>query len=260
MDIQSSTPAPTAVATAVAASSVSAISWGAIIAGAVVASAISLLLFVLAAGLDLASFSRPLLRHGSAAGLTVMAAITLIASQWIASGVGGYITGRLRTRWTSTHTHEVFFRDTAHGFITWAVVTLFMALGLGSAASAVFGSDYQPTRGALAASTPQASNAERVGTATVLVVQSGEAQASRDLTEDTGGLQLALPPEGNFDGRMVLAQDLADAPRDDRLVTPDTARKDAAVGSLLVALSMLVGAFIASVSAAIGGRLRDLHP
>jgi hypothetical protein len=260
MDIQSSTPAPAAVATAVATGSVSAISWGAIIAGAVVASAISLLLFVLAAGLDLASFSRPLLRHGSAAGLTVMAAITLIASQWIASGVGGYITGRMRTRWTSTHTHEVFFRDTAHGFITWAVVTLFMALGLGSAASAMFSSDYQPTRGPLAASAPETSAEERVRTATVLVVQGGQAHPAQEVGEAADGLQLVLPPSDNAVGRLVLAQDLADSPRDDRMVTPDTARKDAAVGSLLVALSMLIGAFIASVSAAIGGRLRDLHP
>jgi hypothetical protein len=257
MDIQSSTPAPTAV---VAAGSVSAISWGAIIAGAAVASAVSLLLFVLAAGLDLASFSRPLLRHGSAVGLTVMAAITLIASQWIASGVGGYITGRLRTRWASTHTHEVFFRDTAHGLITWAVVTLFMALGLGSAASTMFGSDYQPTRGPVAASNPQTSTAAHVRAATVLILQGGQAQAPQQVAEDADGLQLVLPQGSSSAGHIVLAQDLADTPADDRPGAADTTRKDAAVGSLLVALSMLIGAFIASVSAAIGGRLRDLHP
>ena len=40
----------------------------------------------------------------------------------------------------------------------------------------------------------------------------------------------------------------------------ETARKDAAEASLYIALSLLIGAFIASVSAALGGRLRDLHP
>jgi hypothetical protein len=39
----------------------------------------------------------------------------------------------------------------------------------------------------------------------------------------------------------------------------DAARKTAAQAALYTALSMLVGAFIASVSAALGGRLRDEH-
>ncbi len=39
----------------------------------------------------------------------------------------------------------------------------------------------------------------------------------------------------------------------------DLARKAAAQAAIYTALSMLVGAFIASVSAALGGRLRDEH-
>ena len=39
----------------------------------------------------------------------------------------------------------------------------------------------------------------------------------------------------------------------------DAARKAAAEAAIYTALSMLVGAFIASVSAALGGRLRDEH-
>ena len=39
----------------------------------------------------------------------------------------------------------------------------------------------------------------------------------------------------------------------------DAARKAAAEASIYMALSMLIGAFIASVSAALGGRLRDEH-
>ena len=56
----------------------------------------------------------------------IMTAIGLIVVHWISAGVGGYIAGRLRTRWVSLHTHEVFFRDTAHGFITWATATFTM--------------------------------------------------------------------------------------------------------------------------------------
>jgi hypothetical protein len=39
----------------------------------------------------------------------------------------------------------------------------------------------------------------------------------------------------------------------------DEARKSAATAALYTALALLIGAFIASVSAAIGGRLRDEH-
>jgi hypothetical protein len=249
MDIQTSEPVATAAPVAAASVSLSAISWGAILAGAAVASAVSLLLFVLAAGLDLAAFSRPLLRHGSVGALSAMAAVTLIATQWIASAVGGYLTGRLRIRWVGTHTHEVFFRDTAHGLITWAVVTLFMALGLGSAASAVFGAAYQPTGAPLAASA-----SATPGSQAVFIVQ---APAGGDGADD---LQLVAPAGAASAGHLLLAQDLGDTQRDDRIMAPDAARKDAALGSLLVSLSMLIGAFIASVAAAIGGRLRDLHP
>jgi len=56
-----------------------------------------------------------------------MTAIGLIVVQWLASGLGGYVTGRLRTKWVGTHTHEVFFRDTAHGFIMWALSTVLVA-------------------------------------------------------------------------------------------------------------------------------------
>ena len=39
----------------------------------------------------------------------------------------------------------------------------------------------------------------------------------------------------------------------------DEARKAAAEASLYLALSLLIGAFIASVAAAVGGQQRDLH-
>src|SRR5476649_132164 len=108
----------------------SAASWGAIIAGALVATAVSLVLFVLGSGLGFASISPWPARGVSATTFAASAAIWLIVMQWIASGLGGYITGRLRTRWVGTQTHEVFFRDTAHGFVTWAVATVLVAVTL----------------------------------------------------------------------------------------------------------------------------------
>jgi len=110
-----------------------AVSWGAVIAGAVGAAALSLVLFLLGTGLGLAAVS-PWSREGisgTTAGVSTIIWITVV--QLLASALGGYLAGRLRTRWVTVHTNEVFFRDTAHGFLAWAVATLLMATLLSSA-------------------------------------------------------------------------------------------------------------------------------
>src|ERR1700733_4254789 len=53
--------------------------------------------------------------------------IYLVIVSVMSSAVGGYLAARLRSRWAGLHTHEVFFRDTAHGFIAWAFATLLSA-------------------------------------------------------------------------------------------------------------------------------------
>ena len=118
-------------------SSRSAVSWGAIVAGAVVAAAVSLILLALASGLGLASVSPWPDSGASLTTFSVMTAIGLIVVQWFASGLGGYVTGRLRTKWTGIHTHEVFFRDTAHGFIMWSLSTVLVATLLASATASL---------------------------------------------------------------------------------------------------------------------------
>src|SRR5580658_9067398 len=118
----------------------SAASWPAIFAGAFVAIAASMVLLAFGSGLGFAMVS-PWPGHGaSATGFTVNAAIWLIVSQWLSAALGGYIAGRLRTKWVGTHTHEVFFRDTAHGLVTWSVATVFVfAVLAGSASSLMHG-------------------------------------------------------------------------------------------------------------------------
>src|ERR1051325_7164685 len=115
----------------------SAVSWPAILAGAVVAASVSLILLAVGAGLGFASVS-PWAGHGaSATTFTVITAMWVIVVQWGACRVGGHTTRRLRTKWVRTHTHEVFFRDTAHGLVTWALATVIGAIVLASAASAI---------------------------------------------------------------------------------------------------------------------------
>ena len=93
-------------------SGASAVSWGAIVAGAVVASALSLALLMLGAGIGLVSVSPWSTTKVSVTAFGILAAAWFIAVQLFASGVGGYLAGRLRTRWVSVHKDEVHFRDT----------------------------------------------------------------------------------------------------------------------------------------------------
>jgi hypothetical protein len=256
------------------AGSVSAVSWGAILAGTAVAAASSLLLFALAVGLDLASVSSWPHRGLSPRSLTTLAAITLVVTQWISAGLGGYITGRLRTSWVGTHTHEVFFRDTAHGFITWCVATVLLASGAVAAvassptaalqrgAGVVLGTGIRGigTRSLPVTALPSASvlvAQPEYGTGQ-MVGEPGESRPLLAVTRaSTGELSAGEPSvAGNPNLSLVSANpSLVETQLADEADT-----REAATGSVLTALSMLVGAFIASVAAAIGGRLRDLHP
>src|ERR1700692_2594687 len=111
----------------------SAVSWGAIAAGAVGAAALTLLLSALGAGLGLSRLS-PCSDSGvSASTFKTGTGIYLVIVAVMSSAVGGYLAARLRTKWVGINTHEVFFRDTAHGFLAWAFATVLSATALSSA-------------------------------------------------------------------------------------------------------------------------------
>src|SRR5471030_2497915 len=117
----------------------SGVSWGAVVAGAFVAAALSLALLALGTGIGFSAVS-PWANAGASASAIGWTAIGwLVLMQLIASSVGGYLAGRLRTRWVNVHTHEVYFRDTAHGFLVWAVGLVITAAFLTSAATSVVG-------------------------------------------------------------------------------------------------------------------------
>jgi hypothetical protein len=103
----------------------SGVSWGAILAGAAAASALSLVLYLLGSGLGLSAASPWSDNSGVAFGIGAILWLTL--TQLAASAIGGYMAGRLRVKWASLHTDEVYFRDTAHGLLTWAVSTMLAA-------------------------------------------------------------------------------------------------------------------------------------
>jgi hypothetical protein len=271
----------------------SAASWPAIIAGASVAASVSLVLFTLGSGLGFASIS-PWPGHGvTAKAFAVTTAIWLIVMQWVSSGFGGYITGRLRTRWIGTHTHEVFFRDTAHGLVMWAVATVLVAATLATSLFSAIGSGAHAVSGIASgvASAAAPASADGVDKSSYGVDKlfrgagpgaDGNGQASMDPRVEAVHIVAnawstgAVPDADRSYLAELVATRTGVSPADARTrvddfiasgldaetkakADADAARKTAAQAALYTALSMLVGAFIASVSAALGGRLRDEH-
>jgi hypothetical protein len=114
-----------------------AVSWGAIGAGATATAALALILLMLGTGLGLSSVSPWAYNGVSATTFGVSTILWVTLTQLVASGMGGYLAGRLRTKWVAVHTDEVYFRDTAHGFLAWAVASLMTAALLTSVIGAI---------------------------------------------------------------------------------------------------------------------------
>ncbi len=271
-------------------SPVSAVSWAAIMAGTLVAVSLTFVLMELGSALGLASISPWSDKGVSATTFTVFAAIWMIVVQWGSSAVGGYTTGRLRTKWANLHTHEVFFRDTAHGLITWATATAFVALMSAGAALHTVNHGMQAaatlSAGAMehGAHGPPGAGGEGPGSYeldTLLRSPAGEPVAPQRYAEVGRVMKKALAAGSLSDedkaylSRLVAAHSSippAEAQKrvDDAFATlqeaevqarkaADAARKAAAEMAMYLALSMLIGAFVASASAALGGKLRDEH-
>ncbi len=290
-----------------------AVSWGAIFAGAAGAAALSLILLILGVGLGLSSVSP---WSGQGVGATAFGASTVAwvtFTQLAASGMGGYLAGRLRSRWASTHTDEVYFRDTAHGFLAWAVASLVTAAMLSSAVGSIVSGTAQV--GAAVAGGAASTAAMAVPGAAAVAGSSGipgqdyfmdslfrkdaagTAPASTDagaaaFSNDSGRSTLeagrifahgiaggSLSPEDTkYVGQMVAQRSgLSQADAEKRVTdtftrlqtkmkeaeatarnAADKARKTSAYAALWIFVSLLIGAFVASLSATYGGRRRDL--
>ncbi|MGQ5525386.1 hypothetical protein ACUHMQ_19275 [Chitinimonas sp. PSY-7] len=301
-DIQDVSPPP----------ATSAVSWAAIIAGAAAAAALSLILLVLGTGLGL-SFASPWVNSGiSAATFGVSTILWITFTQIFASGLGGYLAGRLRHKWLETQADEVFFRDTVHGFLTWAVASIASAALLTSTIGSIvnlsflddirtestastmgnpahigsviekdkartmtyfvdslFRKDPQLASDSADASTnanlgKPGTNAFRAEVALIFMNSIGAEALPEDDSHYIGQLvaaQTGLPQQNaekrvgdayarlkaNFNALDATAQEAA-----------DKARKASAYAALWLFISLLIGAFVASLAATFGGRQRDI--
>ncbi len=288
-----------------------AVSWGAIIAGATAAAALSLILLILGLGLGLSSVSPWVGQGASATTFGVSTIVWVTFTQLAAAGMGGYLAGRLRTRWANTHIDEVYFRDTAHGFLAWALATVVTAavltsaigsivnggaqaaatatggaaIAASSAVPAVAGGAKQETSsagqgyfvdslfrkdmsGAGAATAPaamtlddgkSASEVGRIfanGISTGTLAVDDTKYVGQMVSQRTGMPQAEAEKKvsDTFARMQAKAREAETAARE----AAEKARKASAYSALWLFVSLLIGAFCASLAGTYGGRRRDL--
>ncbi|HLZ83532.1 MAG TPA: hypothetical protein VKQ54_08180 [Caulobacteraceae bacterium] len=185
----------------------SAVSWGAVLAGAAAALALSFVLVALAGGFALRLPAPWPGAPGAAMGFSPMLGAGMMVVQVLSCALGGYLAGRLRTKWVNVHGHEAHFRDTAHGLITWAVATL---------------------AGVVLVAMVLAPLEERAAATELAATQYADTAAA-PLPADPVAVRLRIVREENL----------------------------AAQASFFMGVGLLLGAFTASVAAAVGGQRRD---
>jgi hypothetical protein len=253
----------------------SGVSWAAVLAGAFAAASLSLALLALGTGIGFSAVS-PWANAGASASAIGWTAIGwLVLTQIIAASVGGYLAGRLRTRWVNIHTHEVYFRDTAHGFLVWAVGLVITAAFLTSAAASMIGG----VAHAGAAATEASASSRDGGSNGYLVDTMLRATPSApDQVNPAVRGEVAMifandlrdgsmsPADRSYIAQLVAAKTGASQSEAERRVddafaraqaAAETARKAVAHSMYWTFVALLMGAFCASLAATMGGAERD---
>jgi hypothetical protein len=257
--------------------SVAGVSWAAVLAGAIASLALTLVLLSLGAGLGFSVVS-PWANSGvSATTFEIGTGLYFIVMAMISSAVGGYLAGRLRNRWVGVQSTEVLFRDTAHGFLAWALASVLGAILLASPATSLIGG---ATSGAVqAASSPQATGPmdgyvdmllRRDNPTADNAANANSAETRRELarllTADFRNGAEPSAADRSYLAKVVAARTgLSQADADKRVndvITQiktdlDKARKAAMHLAIWLTLSLFIGAFAATLAATEGGGLRD---
>jgi len=253
----------------------SGVSWPAVFAGATVTAAFGLVLLLLGVGFELSAMSP--WSSASTATVSASAIAWVIAVQAVSSALGGYLAGRLRTKWTQVHSDEVYFRDTAHGLLSWALAVVVAGAFLASAATAMSrgGGEEASRTGEPSASTaweayyvdalfrPAVSTASADVVSEPTRVETGRILANVIRKRDSATADKAYLSQIVAAHTGLGSSDAAR--RVDDVVTRvqgdlDALRRGGARASLWSFLALLIGAFCASLAATIGGRQRDQAP
>lgn len=251
--------------------SVSAVSWAAVAGGAFVAAALLLSLSALGAGMGLSSLS-PWANSGlSSSSVGMGAMLWLAVIEIVGCGIGGYVAGRLRTKWVDVHSDEVYFRDTAHGFLVWAVAFVITAAFLTSAGAYLAGGDSRSTNASRSESSTLDANRYFIDS----LFRSGQPLNTSDEAQRSEiGVIFAhalhqremTAEDRNYIASAVAAKTGLTLPEAEKRVgdvferdqqAVDTARKAVAHSLYWMFLALLLGAFAASLAATRGGKQRD---
>ena len=250
------------------------VSWAAVIAGAAASCALTLVLLSFGMGMGFSVVS-PWGNSGlSATTFKIGTGLYFIVMAMISSAVGGYLAGRLRTKWVGIQTTEVHFRDTAHGFLAWAVASVVGAVLLASPASSLIGGTLS---GATQVAARSAQSSPMDGYVDALLRSDNPSAQGQQNPTDTRAEMVRLfttsfrtgdlkPADKTYVAKVVSARtglNEADAEKRVTDVTAqvkadlDSARKAAMQIAMWLTLSLFIGAFSASLAATEGGGLRD---
>lgn len=252
---------------------VTGVSWPAIVAGATVSLALTLVLIAFGTGLGLSVVSPWGNSGASATTFKITTGLYLVVIAMISSSVGGYLAGRLRSRWIGVHTDEVYFRDTAHGFLAWAFATVLGAILLAAPASTILGG---ATSGISAGATAAASQSGPIDSYVDTLLRpttptpNGDANTSRNELSRIFASSMrngeVKASDRSYVIKVIAARTgLSEADADKRVTevvndaksAADAARKSAMQLAFWLTASLLIGAFSASLAATEGGGLRD---
>jgi hypothetical protein len=247
------------------------LNWSAVIAGAITAAALSLVLLAFGSAIGLAIASTAPTWRQTSATLAVVSGLYLLLTAVVSFGFGGYVAGRLRTRWTATlHNDFVEFRDGTHGLVSWALAVVISGIAAAIMATTI----------ASKAVPPAAAPTANVGEAPIAYdldrlfrsdrrpqgdVSYSRAEANRILLAATSREGMK-PDDRTYLARVVAAQtDIAQPDAEKRVdeaveaakTAVKKARQSGVIVGFSVAVSLLIGAAAAWYAACLGGQHRD---
>jgi hypothetical protein len=271
------------------------VEWGPIVAGAITAAALSFVLLTFGSAIGLSAAS-PWPNSGLSAKMVASLAVFWAMAQQIgAFMVGGYIAGRMRTRWAESSADEIEFRDGLHGVLVWALgvavgaalamsaaggVTKAVADLAGKTATAAAASNTDPlayftdtlTRPVATRTAAAGSNAATPGTGTARtepMAQEQKAEIGRILSRAVANGSLADADKsylasivaqrtgmGQAEAEKRVTDTFAEADRSTREAA-DKARRSAVLTGFVTAASLLISLAAAWWAAQRGGHHRD---
>jgi hypothetical protein len=252
------------------------VSWAAVLAGATASCALTLVMISFGAGLGFSVVS-PWGGSGvSATTFKIGTGLYFVVMALVSSAIGGYLAGRLRSRWIGVESTEIHFRDTAHGFLAWAVASVVGAMLLASPASSLLGG--AASGAAQGAASAVQSTGPIDGYIDSLLRPANPAAPAQPNATDArpellrlfgasfrGGTELN-PTDQSYAAKVVAARTGLSEPDAQKRVADvvnqaktdlDAARKAAMQIAMWLTLSLFIGAFAAALAATEGGGRRD---